>query len=127
MPPQTEPRRPVHEDSQEQNPSTPAADPGTTCWRLERANRVALIVDAAAYYAAVKAAMLKARHSIILLGWDFDTRVEAGEGPRRCDRAEPAGPFLERLVADCPGLRSTVLKWDFAMIFALDARSSRPR
>jgi phospholipase D1/2 len=120
MPPQTEPRRPVHEDSQEHDSLPPLLIPGTTCWRLERANRVALIVDAAAYYAAVKAAMLKARHSIILLGWDFDTRVELEKDPTDPTVPNRLGEFLERLVADCPNLEIHVLKWDFSMIFALE-------
>jgi phospholipase D1/2 len=120
MPPQTEPRRPVHEDSQEYASLPPLLTPGTTCWRLERANRVALIVDAAAYYAAVKAAMLKARHSIILLGWDFDTRVELEKDPTDPTVPNRLGEFLERLVADCPNLEIHVLKWDFSMIFALE-------
>lgn len=49
--------------------------PGSTCWRFEHARRIALLVDGAAYFPAMKAAMEKARHSILLLGWDFDPRV----------------------------------------------------
>ncbi len=50
--------------------------PGHTCWRMEQADRVALIVDAADYFRAAQAAMLKAQHSILMVGWDFDTRIE---------------------------------------------------
>jgi hypothetical protein len=56
-----------------------------TCWRIERANRLAVIVDAAEYFRHAKAAMLKARHRIMLIGWDFDTRI----------KFEPDGPELE--------------------------------
>jgi hypothetical protein len=64
--------------------------PGRTCWRIERANRFALIVDAADYFRFAKAAMLKAKHSIILIGWDFDTdKVRARSTDPR--GAEPAG------------------------------------
>ena len=34
---------------------------GRTCWRIEKANRLALIVDAADYFRLAKAAMLKAK------------------------------------------------------------------
>ena len=54
------------------------------------------IVDAAAYYTAVKAAMLKAKRSIILLGWDFDTRVELEKEPTDPTVPNRFGPFLER-------------------------------
>lgn len=50
--------------------------PHRTCWRIERANRLAVIVDAAEYFRHAKAAMLKARHRIMLIGWDFDTRIK---------------------------------------------------
>ena len=120
MPPQSEPNCPTQNIFQDTDPTSPLLTPGKTCWRLEHANRVALIVDAAAYYAAVKAAMLKAKRSIILLGWDFDTRVELEKDPVDPTVPNRFGDFLERLVADCPQLEIHVLKWDFSMIFALE-------
>ena len=45
---------------------------GDTCWRAERADRGALIIDMAEYFAAAKAAFLAARSSIHLLNWAFD-------------------------------------------------------
>jgi hypothetical protein len=50
--------------------------PGRTCWRIERANRFAVIIDAADYFRIAKAAMLKAQRRIMLIGWDFDTRIK---------------------------------------------------
>ena len=50
--------------------------PGRSCWRIEPAERFALIIDAADYFRHAKAAMLKARSRIMLIGWDFDVRVE---------------------------------------------------
>lgn len=52
----------------------PILSPGRNCWRIDRADRLALIVDAADYFRAVKAAILEARHCVYLIGWDFDTR-----------------------------------------------------
>jgi phosphatidylserine/phosphatidylglycerophosphate/cardiolipin synthase-like enzyme len=49
--------------------------PGETCWRTARADRVAFLVDNQAYFAAVAAALQKARRSILLLGWGFDPRT----------------------------------------------------
>ncbi|QQP88755.1 VTT domain-containing protein [Skermanella sp. TT6] len=117
--PQPEPRRncPVPDPL---DTSSPLLRPGTTCWRLEHADRVAFIIDAADYYGAVKAAMLKAKHSIILLGWDFDTRVGLESDPSDPKVPNRFGEFLERLVETRPKLRIHVLKWDFSMIFALE-------
>jgi phospholipase D1/2 len=94
--------------------------PGHTCWRVERAHRAAFIVDAADYFATVKAAMLKARHSIFLLGWDFDTRIALEMEPADPTIPNHFGEFLDWLVKEQPGLRIHVLKWDFSMIFALE-------
>lgn len=93
--------------------------PGATCWRIERANRLALLIDAADYFATVKAAALKAQHSIMLIGWDFDTRIKLdpdAEDPGMPDRL---GPFLKWVVKRRPGLRVYVLKWDLGLIQAL--------
>jgi phospholipase D1/2 len=53
----------------------PALVPGRNCWRVERASRVAVIIDAADYFEALREAMLAAERQILLVGWDFDTRV----------------------------------------------------
>jgi phospholipase D1/2 len=93
--------------------------PGHTCWRIEQADRVALIVDAADYFQAAQAAMLKAQHSILMIGWDFDTRIDldptegAGEHPARL------GAFLTWLVENKPDLQINILKWDLGMLKAL--------
>ena len=120
MQPPPEPNCPTQHLFHETDPASPLLIPGTTCWRLEHADRVALIVDAADYYAAVKAAMRKAKRSIILLGWDFDTRVDLEKDPLDPKFPNRLGDFLERLVADNPQLEIHVLKWDFSMIFALE-------
>ncbi|MXQ14793.1 hypothetical protein [Microvirga makkahensis] len=42
--------------------------PGETCWRTEHASRMAFLLDNSAYFAAAKAPLYQARHSILLLG-----------------------------------------------------------
>lgn len=94
-------------------------EPSHTCWRVERANRLALIVDAAAYFAMVKAAALKARHSVMLIGWDFDTRIKLDPDARDVDVPDKLGQFLNWLVKRRPDLHVYVLKWDLGLIQAL--------
>ncbi|MGE0668826.1 MAG: phospholipase D-like domain-containing protein [Sphingomonadales bacterium] len=98
---------------------TGVLSPGRNCWRVERAARFTLIVDAEAYFRAVKNAMLQAKHAIYLIGWDFDTRVmlEAEEGGQ--EGPAKLGPFLRWLDKHRPGVRVHVLKWDLGVIQAL--------
>src|SRR5690554_5878676 len=44
--------------------------PGKNCWRIERAERLAWLVDGAAYYPAFHNVVSRAEASILLLGWD---------------------------------------------------------
>ena len=90
--------------------------PGDTCWRIEQADRLALLVDGAAYFAAAKAAMLGARHSIWLLAWIFDplTRLTPDRTRRSGDpeRADRLGLLLRRLASLNPALDVRILAWD---------------
>ncbi len=66
-----------------------------TCWRREQARRMAVIIDAAAYFAHVQATILQAGHSILLIGWDFDARILLNRDP-----GDPVAP--DRLGGCCP-------------------------
>lgn len=99
--------------------------PGETCWRIERAHRLSVIVDAADYFATIRTAVAQARHVVMLIGWDFDTRImldprdSSGEVPNRLGR------FLNWVVKRRPELRVYVLKWDLGMLQSL-GRGSTP-
>lgn len=83
--------------------------PGSTCWRTERAGRVALLMENAAYFAALREALENARESVILLGWQFDPRTRLD-----LDEAGPAaevGHILRRLVRERPELDIRLLIW----------------
>jgi phosphatidylserine/phosphatidylglycerophosphate/cardiolipin synthase-like enzyme len=97
----------------------PILQPGRTCWRTEQSNRLALIVDACDYFAVAKAAIEQARHSIYMIGWDFDLRLRLD--PANPDATEPdeLGAFLKHTVNSRPGLQAYILKWDMAMLFTL--------
>lgn len=89
---------------------------GETCWQVAQADRVALLVDGASYFAAAKAAMLKARHSIWLLAWVFDplTRMTPDRNRRSGDpeTADRLGLLLRRLSSLNPALDVRILAWD---------------
>lgn len=91
--------------------------PGETCWRVERAGRVAVIIDAEEYFAVAKAAMQRARRSILLTAWDYDSRMRLTPQKRHPGRPDRLGLFLNWLAARRPGLHIHVLKWDYAELF----------
>ncbi|MFW3173034.1 phospholipase D-like domain-containing protein [Geodermatophilus sp. CPCC 206100] len=98
--------------------------PGETCWRIERADRHAVFVDAADYFAVLKGAVLRAQRRVLFIGWDFDPRIRLDprrSGRRRSGgrRADKLGRVLEDAVAANPQLEIGVLQWDYGMVFAL--------
>jgi len=93
--------------------------PGETCWRRASADRASVLIDSAAYFAAAKSAMAKAKVSIHLLGWAFDplTQLEPdaqGGGPVD----DQIGGFLKDLAQGRPGLDVRVLIWKSALPIA---------
>ncbi|WP_451986923.1 phospholipase D-like domain-containing protein [Azospirillum endophyticum] len=99
-----------------QTPVGPILVPGRTCWRMEKADRVAVIIDAAAYFARIKAAILNARHSVMLIGWDFDTRIKLEPDDPMPGVPNELGDFLSWIVRVRPELTINVLKWDLAVL-----------
>ena len=87
-----------------------------TCWRREKAGRVAFLVDSAAYFAAALSAIRKARRSILLLGWSFDPRTRLQPGPHEvAGAADEIGNVLKSLAKQRPELDIRVLVWKSAL------------
>ena len=97
------------------NSRTAVVEPGRNCWRVEHADRASLIVDAADYFRLARQAMLRAEKQIMLIGWDFDTRICLDYD---ADDGAPAelGAFLSWLPKNRPGLQIHILKWDIGAI-----------
>jgi len=91
--------------------------PGETCWRLVHTDRMAVIIDGAAYFRALKQAVLTARHSVLMIGWDFHTGIllerdgEVMEGV-----PNTLGDFLSFVVRRNPGLDVHILRWDLSVL-----------
>lgn len=93
--------------------------PGETCWRTARADRLALIVDAADYFAVVKAAVLKARHSVMLIAWDFDVRIRLDPDAEGGEAPDKLGDFIRWIARTRPDLRIYILKWNLDVLKSL--------
>ncbi len=89
-------------------------------WRVDPATRMSVIVDAENYFRHARAAMLKARRRIMLIGWDFDARIRLiHDGPREPGEPETVGEFLYWLVERTPGLELFLLRWDVGALKTL--------
>ncbi|MBN8920411.1 MAG: phospholipase, partial [Rhizobiales bacterium] len=91
-------------------------------WRAARADRAAVLIDGAAYFAAVRAALLKARRSVFILGWDIDSRCRLVGPDRAPDDGFPVAfaDFLSALVRERPELTVHLLLWDYSVVYALE-------
>mgnify|MGYP000017531788 CR=1 FL=1 len=90
-------------------------------WRYAKASKAHVVVDAEEYYAKMREAMLAAEHRILLIGWDFDTRItlcrrEPGHRAARGDPPDRLGDFIVWLARRKPGLEIRVLKWNFGAL-----------
>lgn len=98
----------------------PLAQPGRNCRCVVRADRLGVAVDGEEYFRALHHALCAARRSVLLIGWEFDSRTRLLR-----DGAPPAAPngigaLLDHLVRCNPDLRIHVLIWDSAMIYAFN-------
>lgn len=94
--------------------------PGRNCWRVEHADRFAMLVDAADYFRALRTAVRNAQRSVFILSWDIDSRMRLIPEGANDGFPEPLGEFLHAVVSARPGLQVCVLNWDYAMLYALE-------
>ncbi len=92
----------------------PILEEGRNCWRIARAERATVIVDAAQYYHHIRSAMEKADRQIFIIGWDFDTRIALD--PDENGKGESLGRFFLRLAHSKPRRRIAILKWNFGAL-----------
>jgi phosphatidylserine/phosphatidylglycerophosphate/cardiolipin synthase-like enzyme len=97
-----------------------SVEPGV--WRFAKVDRASVIIDAEDYFALMQQAMLNARRRIMLVGWDFDTRIHLAVGRRWFSRPfrrlypRRLGSFLMWLARHHDGVEIRILKWGKALI-----------
>ena len=94
--------------------------PGETCWRVERADQLACIVDGADYFYHVKAALLRSQRRVLLIGWDFDTRTSFERGGKTLPGPNQLGTFLRWLVRVRPNLDVYLLRSNLRLLPAFE-------
>ena len=86
--------------------------PGRDCWRIERADKASVVVDADCYFRVARRAMLAAQHQIILVGWDFDARIKLAWDDDHAEAPTTVGDLISYLVKRNPALNVYILRWD---------------
>lgn len=87
---------------------------GRNCQAAPLASRAAVLVDGDAYFRRLAQCLSKARHSILIVAWDFDAGIRLQRG----SNAQPLGDFLRSLVEDRPELHVRILIWSTATVHA---------
>jgi phospholipase D1/2 len=90
------------------------------CWRRCQAERVAFLFDASSYYQALAAALERAERSVLVLGWDIDSRVRLRRQSGATPESSALWPLLHAIVSRRPPLHVHLLAWDYALIYALE-------
>ncbi|WP_376099606.1 phospholipase D-like domain-containing protein [Roseomonas sp. CCTCC AB2023176] len=99
--------------------------PGRNVWRATRAGRAAVLSDGATYFGALRQAMLNARRTIHVAGWDIDSRMRlvgdlpAGQAPAD-GLPDTLGAFLSALTDLNPDLTIRLLLWDYSVLYAIE-------
>ena len=89
----------------------------SSIWRHVKASRAHPVVDAAPYFEIIQAAMMNAQHRIMLIGWDFDTRIDLSRSRRKKgDPPKRLGDFILWLADRTPDLEIKLLKWNIGAL-----------
>ncbi|HEV8389166.1 MAG TPA: VTT domain-containing protein [Dongiaceae bacterium] len=99
--------------------------PGRNAWRVAKADRAAVLIDAAAYYGTLRKALLRAERSVYIIGWDVDSRTPlvGPSGEPEDDLPRELGPFLTALVERRPELKINILLWDYSLFFTSERQA----
>ncbi|MEH2532502.1 phospholipase D1/2 [Bradyrhizobium sp. AZCC 1588] len=96
--------------------------PGETVWRRCKAGRLTILNDAAAYFAALREALLLATRQVYIIGWDIhsQTRFVGPSGYADDGYPQELGAFLKALLKTKPDLRINILNWNFPALYAAE-------
>jgi phospholipase D1/2 len=98
----------------------PILKEGKNCWRIRNASRVAFLVDGAAYFDAFARSAASATESILIAGWDIDSRIRLFSQEERGGLPSRLREFMKEVVRRRKTLHVHILEWDFAVIYAFE-------
>jgi phospholipase D1/2 len=94
--------------------------PGANCWRVAQASRFYCIQDAADYFRLVRQALLDARDTVFITGWDFASTVDLVPGLSQPDAPTRVGDLIAFIAKQRPHLRVYILTWDYGSLYTLE-------
>jgi phosphatidylserine/phosphatidylglycerophosphate/cardiolipin synthase-like enzyme len=89
-------------------------EPGYNVWNIAKAEEVAFLIDGSAYFSALDAALRTARHTIWIVGWDFNPDIRL----RPRVSSETLGDLLLNLVDHRPDLKVRILVWGMGPVYS---------
>jgi phosphatidylserine/phosphatidylglycerophosphate/cardiolipin synthase-like enzyme/uncharacterized membrane protein YdjX (TVP38/TMEM64 family) len=101
-------------------PEGPIIQPGRNCWRLARAERFYCIQDAAHYFQLVRQALLDARDTVFILGWDFASTIDLAPGQSGADAPTRLDALIAFIAKRRRHLRIYILIWDYGSLYTLE-------
>lgn len=96
----------------------PLLVPGRNYWRSDRATRAGVLIDGEAYFSALRSSLLRAQRSILVLGWDIDSRMILPRSEPGDRLPENLAQFFNALLARRDSLEAHLLCWDFSVLYA---------
>ncbi len=88
--------------------------------KVSRAAQLGWCIDGEDYFGALRNSFEKARHEILIVGWDIDSRTVLIRDENHPDYPSELCDVLQQLVKSRESLSVHVLSWDFAMIYVLE-------
>ncbi|HKA29112.1 MAG TPA: VTT domain-containing protein [Candidatus Binatia bacterium] len=107
-------------ESAERSAAPAIVTAGRNCRERVHATRVAFLIDANAYFAALVAAVRRAREQVLVIGWDIQATTRLCPGGMPDGVPEDLRSFLNAVVARRHSLRVHLLEWDFSLLFSLE-------
>ncbi len=92
---------------------------GENCWVSSKASFAAPLIDCANYYKALHSSIVKAKHSIFIVGWDIDSRIRLIRGEDEANSEAPSviSDLLAWKAEQNPDLNIYLLRWDSSLAF----------
>ncbi|NDV92372.1 phospholipase [Alteromonas sp. 345S023] len=93
--------------------------PGENCWVSSEARFATPLIDCANYYKALHSAIVKAKHSIFIIGWDIDSRIRLLRGEDEANSEAPSlvSDLLAWKAEQNPDMKIYLLRWDSSLAF----------
>lgn len=91
-------------------------DVDSNVWQAAEAEKVAFLIDGDNYYRRLDHALKTARHTIWVVGWDFNPNLRLR--PKDGGKSEPIGELLRAAVDANPDLQVRILVWGMGPIYS---------